>query len=120
MNLLLMAVAGGLGAVARFVIDSAVRSRVRTALPVGTLLVNLLGSLVLGMLSGAVLRHGADPDLRLVLGTGFCGGLTTFSTASVECVRLVQQRRAGLALGYLLVGALGCLAAAGLGFVLVA
>lgn len=120
MNLVLMAVLGGLGAVCRFVIDAVVRARRTGDFPSGTLLVNVLGSLLLGALTGLVLRDGVDPDLRLVLGAGFCGGFTTFSTASLECVRLVQAGRAGLALGYLLGGAACCLAAAALGLFLLA
>ncbi|MEL4358254.1 MULTISPECIES: fluoride efflux transporter CrcB [unclassified Luteococcus] len=116
MNLVLMAVCGGLGAVARFVLDATVRARHAGPFPWGTLLVNVVGSFFLGLLTAAVLRSGVDPGLKLVLGTGFCGGFTTFSTASVEVVRLVQNRRAGLALTYLLGGATACLAAAWLGF----
>lgn len=116
--LLLMALAGGLGAVSRFVVDSELRARTSTSVPVGTLVVNLAGSLLLGMLAGATLNHGMDPDLRLVLGTGFCGGFTTFSTASLEVVRLVLAGRPGLALGYLVGGAAACCAAAATGFLL--
>lgn len=115
-----MACCGGVGAAARFVVDALVRARRPGPFPLGTLVINLLGSLLLGLLTAATLRHGVDPDLKLVLGTGFCGGFTTFSTASVEVVRLVQQGRAGLALGYLLGGAAGCLLAAMLGFWLLA
>lgn len=115
--LLLMALAGGLGAVCRFVVDSELRARTSTSVPVGTLVVNLAGSLLLGMLA-ATLNHGMDPDLRLVLGAGFCGGFTTFSTASLEVVRLVLAGRPGLALGYLVGGAAACCAAAATGFLL--
>ena len=114
MNLVLMALLGGLGAVCRFMLDAALRRRVPGAFPLGTLLVNVLGSFLLGLLTGAVVSQRLDPDVRLVLGTGFCGGFTTFSTASLEVVRLVRSGRAGLALAYLLGGAIACLAAAGL------
>jgi CrcB protein len=93
-----MALAGGLGAVARFVLDGLVRTRFSASFPVGTVLINVTGSLVLGFVSGVVLAHAAPDDLRLIVGTGFCGGYTTFSTASFETVRLVEQRRLGLAL----------------------
>ncbi len=118
MNLLLMALMGGLGAVARFVTDAALRSRITVALPVGTLLSNLLGSFILGGLTAGVVRGGLDPDVRLVLGTGFCGGFTTFSTASVEVVRLVQSGRVAAGLGHLLANAIGCVAAAALAYAL--
>lgn len=119
MNLLLMALLGGIGAVARFVTDAAIRRRLSVGLPVGTLAINLLGSLVLGALMSGVVRGGLDPDVRLVLGTGFCGGFTTFSTASVEVVRLAQAGRPTAALTHLLANALGCLLAAFLGYQLV-
>jgi len=88
---ILMAIAGGLGAVARFVLDSIVRMRVE-AYPLGTLIINLSGSFLLGLVVGLA-GHALSPDWRLILGTGFLGGYTTFSTASYEAVRLAQQGR---------------------------
>jgi CrcB protein len=93
-----MALAGGVGAVARFVLDGLVRSRVASWFPVGTVVVNVTGSFVLGLVTGLALAHVVPEELRLVFGTGFCGGYTTFSTASFETVRLVEQRRVGAAL----------------------
>lgn len=98
MTVLLMALAGGAGAAARFLLDGLVRTRFRTALPWGTILINVSGSLLLGLLAGLVLRSHAAPELQIILGTGFLGGYTTFSTASVETVRLLQSGRVGLAL----------------------
>jgi fluoride exporter len=99
---LLLALAGGVGAVARLAVDGTIRLRRSTALPWATVLINVSGSFVLGLLTGLVLHHvgpsGAGTDLKLVLGTGFCGGYTTFSTASIETVRLAQQRQVALAL----------------------
>jgi CrcB protein len=97
-----VAIAGGLGAGARFVVDGAVRRRWATAFPIGTLLINVSGSLLLGLMVGLVLVHGQSDNLRLIIGTGFCGGFTTFSTASVETVRLAQDRLIGQALLYAL------------------
>ena len=97
---LLLVLAGGVGAGARFVADGAVRGRWAADFPLGTLLINVSGSLLLGVLTGLVLFHQSPADLRLVLGTGFCGGFTTFSTASFETVRLVQQRLVGRAALY--------------------
>jgi CrcB protein len=88
---ILMAIAGGLGAVARFVLDSIVRMRVE-AYPLGTLIINLSGSFLLGLVVGLA-DHALSSEWRLVLGTGFLGGYTTFSTASYEAVRLAQQGR---------------------------
>ncbi len=118
-TLILLGLAGGLGAAARFVVDGLVRARVRSAVPVGTILINVTGSLLLGLLAGAAL-HGAPPELQAVAGTGFLGGYTTFSTASVETIRLIQASRPGTAA----LNALGTLAAAllaaGAGFALAA
>lgn len=107
---------GGSGRRARgrvpVVVDGAVRSRWSTTFPVATLLINVVGSLLLGVLVGLVLFHGQFDDLRLIIGTGFCGGFTTFSTASVETVRLAQQRLVGQAVAYSL-GTLGLTVLAG-------
>nr|WP_226762123.1 CrcB family protein [Arthrobacter sp. SO3] len=98
MTILLLGLAGGLGAGTRFVVDGLVRSRARTALPVGTIAINVTGSFLLGLVAGAVIVHAAPVELQYIAGTGFLGGYTTFSTASFETVRLIQSRRTGLAL----------------------
>ncbi|WP_446665097.1 fluoride efflux transporter FluC [Flexivirga sp. B27] len=87
---MLIAACGGVGAVSRFVLDAEVRRRVRGAFPVGTFVINVLGSLLLGILTGALTHHAGwlSPTAKAALGTGFCGGFTTFSTASVETARL--------------------------------
>ena len=90
--------AGGVGATLRFVVDGLVRSRVRTAFPVGTALINVTGSFVLGILTGLALGALLPPEWELVLGTGVMGGYTTFSTASIETLRLIQGRAYRLAL----------------------
>ncbi|WP_400159235.1 fluoride efflux transporter CrcB [Arthrobacter sp. BPSS-3] len=94
----LLGLAGGLGAASRFLLDGLIRSRVRAALPVATIVINVTGSFLLGLIAGAVGAHAAPPELQLIAGTGFLGGYTTFSTASFETVRLVQSGRSGLAL----------------------
>lgn len=113
-TVLLIAIAGGAGAALRFVLDGAVKTRVHTKLPPGTMLINVLGAFVLGIvtaLTGTLISHEAE----LVLGIGLLGGFTTFSTASLESVTLARGGRWGLAavnaLGMLALG----LAAAALG-----
>ncbi|WP_416416659.1 fluoride efflux transporter CrcB [Paenarthrobacter aromaticivorans] len=98
MTVLLLALAGGLGAAVRFMVDGLIRARVRTAMPWATILINVSGSLLLGFLAGLVMEGQAPESLQLILGTGFLGGYTTFSTASLETIRLVQSGRMGLAL----------------------
>ncbi|HEU4658456.1 MAG TPA: fluoride efflux transporter CrcB [Capillimicrobium sp.] len=78
------AVLGALGALARFHVDAAVSARLATRFPLGTFVVNLSGSFALGVLVG--LEPG--DDVLFVLGTGFTGGYTTFSTWMVESARL--------------------------------
>jgi len=111
-----IAAAGGVGASLRFLLDGVMRARVPIAYPVGTTVINISGSLLLGLLAGLASAALLPEDLRLLLGTGLLGGYTTFSTASLDTVRLLQERRhlAGLAngLGMLAVSAL----AAGLGY----
>nr|WP_274636353.1 CrcB family protein [Microbacterium bovistercoris] len=85
-----VAVAGGIGAAARMVLDGAITAATRIPYPVGTTVVNVTGSLLLGVVTG--LASGLGP-WALVLGTGLLGGYTTFSTASFETVRLAQQGR---------------------------
>jgi CrcB protein len=119
-DILWVGLAGSAGALARFVLDGAIRSRVASRVPVGTVTINLTGSLLLGFLTGLVMFHGAPSAVTLVAGTGFCGGYTTFSTASFETVRLVQQgeTRAAVVSGGLTV--IGSVTTAALGLVLAA
>ena len=115
LDVLALGVAGGLGAVARFVLDGVIRSRTRGPLPLGTMTINISGSLLLGFLTGLVLAAAVPASSGAVLGTGFLGGYTTFSTASSETVRLLQ---AGETRAAILSGAgtaLLSLAGAGLG-----
>ena len=98
MTVLLLALAGGLGAVARFVLDGTVTAARAWRYPVGTTVINLTGSFLLGLLAGLAAGALLPGSAYLVLGTGFLGGYTTFSTAAYETVRLVEQRRWGAAL----------------------
>ncbi|MFZ0666886.1 MAG: fluoride efflux transporter CrcB [Acidimicrobiales bacterium] len=117
-DILWVGLAGSTGAAARFIADGSVRSRFDLRLPAGTMAINLVGSLLLGVLTGLVLYHHASSTLVLVAGTGFCGGFTTFSTATFETVRLIQQgnhRMAAINCGMTVIGAI---AAAALGLAL--
>ncbi|WP_027479306.1 fluoride efflux transporter FluC [Gryllotalpicola ginsengisoli] len=90
---LVVALSGGAGAVCRFVLDGTIRSKLVTIVPYGTIVINVSGSLLLGLLTGAALAGAAITDVRAAIGTGLLGGYTTFSAAMVETVRLLQQRR---------------------------
>ena len=111
--------AGGVGAATRLVVDGALRTRRSAQFPWATLAINVSGSFVLGVLTGLVLHRHTGADLRLVAGTGFCGGYTTFSTASFETVRLAQRGRIAAAAGYALGTAAVTVAAASLGLIVV-
>ncbi|MHC8421419.1 fluoride efflux transporter CrcB [Streptomyces sp. NB004] len=90
MNWLLVAVGGMAGAPLRYLTDRAVQSRHDSVFPWGTFTVNVAGCLVLGLLTGATLAGAAGSELRLLLGTGLCGALTTYSTFSYETLRLAE------------------------------
>ncbi|HEY5249855.1 MAG TPA: fluoride efflux transporter CrcB [Dermatophilaceae bacterium] len=91
MSLLLVITGAAVGAPLRYLTDRAVQSRHDTVFPWGTFTVNVLGSLILGLITGAVTAGGASPQVQLALGTGFCGALTTYSTFSYETLRLVED-----------------------------
>ena len=113
---LLICIAGGIGAALRFVLDGLIRTRVRSTYPAATTFINLSGSLLLGLLTGFATSQLLPPQWHLVVGTGLLGGYTTFSTASFETVRLLEDHRYVAAalngLGMLIAGT----AAAALGF----
>jgi CrcB protein len=90
-TIVLVAVAAFAGAVCRYLVDFAVQHRNESVLPLGTLVVNVTGSLALGFLVGLGLYHGLDDDVRTVVGTGFVGTYTTFSTFAYETVRLLED-----------------------------
>ena len=91
MNLFLVIAGAAVGAPLRYLSDRAIQSRHDTVFPWGTFTVNVLGSLILGIIAGAVTAGGASPQVQLALGTGFCGALTTYSTFSYETLRLLED-----------------------------
>ncbi|MDA3644741.1 fluoride efflux transporter CrcB [Saccharopolyspora indica] len=91
MTFALVAIGGALGACVRFLTDRWVQARHDTGFPWGTLTVNAVGSLILGILTGAALFGLESPELQALVGVGFCGALTTFSTFGYESVRLLAD-----------------------------
>jgi CrcB protein len=93
-------------------------------LPRGTLIANLVGALLLGVLLEALARGGPDAGLRrkarLLIGTGFCGGLTTYSTLAVETDLLIRAHRDALAAGYAVASILAGVALASIGIAIAA
>ncbi|MEV2214121.1 fluoride efflux transporter CrcB [Streptomyces sp. NPDC050997] len=90
MNWLLVVVGAMVGAPLRYLTDRAVQSRHDSVFPWGTLAVNVTGCLILGLLTGAAAAGAAGSPLQLLLGTGLCGALTTYSTFSYETLRLTE------------------------------
>jgi fluoride exporter len=111
--------AGAVGAVLRALIVHHVARRRSDPLPVGTLIVNASGSLLLGLLTGFSLYHGFGPHDLDITGVGLCGGFTTWSTASWESVHLLLDGHRPAAMLYTFGGLALCLglAAAGIGLV---
>lgn len=93
MSVLLVALGAFFGAPCRYLVDLAVRARYDGVFPWGTLLVNLAGSFVLGVVLGAAEQGSASDDVTLLVGTGFCGAFTTFSTFVYETLVLGGSAR---------------------------
>ena len=113
---LLVAAGAVVGAPLRYLTDRAVQSRHGSLFPWGTFTVNVVGSLILGVLTGVTLADSSGSNLYLLIGIGFCGTLTTYSTFSFETVRLVEQRARFLAIVNLLGTLVAGLGAAVLGY----
>lgn len=91
MIILAVLVGGMIGAPARYLTDRFIQARRDTVFPWGTFAVNMAGSAVIGFLLGAERHLGLPPVVFALLGTGFCGGLTTFSTFGYETLRLLED-----------------------------
>ena len=115
-TLLAIAVAGGLGSVARYSIARAVQLRIPGAFPAGTLLVNVVGCLIVGIVARYFLNDETQPIVRAAIIVGFCGGFTTFSAFSLETVGLVTGGEWGRAAAYVAASLILCLAATALGY----
>jgi CrcB protein len=115
-RIFLVALGGLVGSVARYVIAGWVQTVSGTQFPFGTLVVNLLGSFILGLVMTLSLERGLiSPEVRILLGTGLCGGFTTMSTFSYESAALFQFDDATAALGNIVVTLAGCLTSVWLG-----
>lgn len=118
-KLAVIALGGGLGTSLRYGVGVGMTRWLGAGLPYGTLVVNVLGSFLLGaVMEAAGPREIAGVQAKLVLGTGVLGGFTTYSSFNLETIRLAEQGAYGRATLYLAVTVLGCLAA-GLGGVVV-
>ncbi|MEM9329059.1 MAG: fluoride efflux transporter CrcB [Bacteroidota bacterium] len=113
-HLLLVGAGGFVGSALRYQISLAFFHRIGNGFPVGTLIVNLVGSLLIGiLLSGAV---KSSQSWTLLLVSGFCGGFTTFSTFAIENIKLIENGNWNISIVYLITSLLGGLALCLLGY----
>ncbi len=115
--ILVVALAGGAGAALRHVVDALLPDAGPDRVPRGTSAVNLSGSLLAGLLVGALATGSLSPQTYVSALVGFCGGYTTYSTATLEAVRLLQRGRWLRAAGYVLGTLTGTAIAAAFGAV---
>ena len=120
-SFLLVGLGGALGAMGRFGMTEAVARLWRHDFPLGTLLVNVVGSVLMGALMAALSRFapGWSEDARLFLAVGILGGFTTFSSFSLESVRMIENGQFGAAASYVLLSVVICLAGLYLGALIV-
>ncbi|MEX2235837.1 MAG: fluoride efflux transporter CrcB [Cyclobacteriaceae bacterium] len=118
-NVLLVGAGGCIGSMARYLAVISIDKKLNSAFPLGTLTVNLLGSFALGFLMAVLMNRSAHGlEWRLFLGTGFCGGFTTFSAFALENMNLFQQKSPGMALMYIIFSVAGGIAAVWTGVIL--
>jgi CrcB protein len=112
-------IGGAIGAGARHLVGQAMLARFGTAFPWGTLSINIVGSLLMGLLVGWLARSGDGDTTRLFVGVGILGGFTTFSSFSMEYWMLFERGQNAQAAVYVLASVIGAIAACGLGLFLV-
>lgn len=116
-NVLLVMIGGAVGAALRYEVGRIALNRLDPGFPWGTLIVNLSGGLLMGVLAGTMFgRTPHDQALWLFLGAGLLGGFTTFSAFSFDMFAMIEQGRIGLAAGYAAGSVLGALGLLFLGF----
>ena len=102
LNLFLVAFGGAFGSMARYLVTRYSALTFGTGFPWGTVIVNLVGSFLIGFLSAVILAKSANPDpWRLLIVTGFLGGFTTFSAFSLDVIDLMTRGAYGSALAYI-------------------
>ncbi|UIJ46665.1 fluoride efflux transporter CrcB [Sphingomonas cannabina] len=107
MNLLLVMLGGAVGAGARHLVGRLTLALFGPGYPWGTLAVNLIGGLAMGLLAGILARGSWGEPVRLLLGVGILGGFTTFSAFSLDVVTMIERGQATAAIGYVLVSVIG-------------
>ncbi|MBM4761487.1 fluoride efflux transporter CrcB [Bacillus sp. B15-48] len=115
-SFLLIGLGGAFGAICRYALGLFVTSRTTSAFPLGTWIINISGSFLLGVIFNLYLH---EDWLMLLAGIGFCGAYTTFSTFGNETVQLIVQHKLKLALLYVVASTVVSILAASLGFIIV-
>ncbi|KQN29045.1 putative fluoride ion transporter CrcB [Sphingomonas aurantiaca] len=109
--LLYVMVGGAVGSGARYLTGRAMTALLGPDYPFGTLAVNLIGGLLMGVLVGVLARNTASEAWRLLLAVGVLGGFTTFSSFSLDVVTLIERGAIGVAFGYILLSVIGSIVA---------
>ncbi len=100
--ILLVGLGGGIGSIARYLSGLYIDKYYAGLFPLATLIINIVGSLLIGILFGCMERyHWGSPDLKFLFITGFCGGYTTFSAFSMENIYLIQSNHTAAAFVYM-------------------
>ena len=119
MTILAIALAGAFGSVLRYLVGRFVQALVHMSFPIGTLVVNILGCVLVGVLARHFLNDETQPVLRAALVIGFCGGFTTFSSFSLETLALYTGGEWLKASAYVGASVVACLAGTAIGYQLV-
>ncbi len=116
MTALMIALGAFVGAPSRYLVDRAVQARHSSAFPWGTFIVNVVASVILGLVTGA--SGHMDARLATLIGAGFCGALSTYSAFSFETLRVNREASRALAVGYVAASLVTGIGAATLGWML--
>ena len=117
LNVLAVFFGGGLGSLLRYLVNTLFTRYNILKFPYATLFVNITGSFILGALFAIFIQKtDIHPALRLALSVGFCGGLTTFSTFSVETLEILKNGQILSACLYIIISVAACIVAAGAGY----
>jgi CrcB protein len=103
--LIFVILGGGFGAISRYALGNFISSKSNTSLPLGTFLINVSGSFLLGMINHLFLNHSINQSLWLLFGVGFLGAYTTFSTFGYETINLLIQKKIKTAVFYVVLSA---------------
>ncbi|MFT4415844.1 fluoride efflux transporter CrcB [Fredinandcohnia humi] len=117
--MLLVGIGGAFGAASRYLVGVWIGNKIKQEFPIPTLFINILGSLLLGILTSLYLSHGLSESIWLLAGIGYCGAFTTFSTFGYEAVQLFLANRKKVGTVYIASSFLFCTFSAFMGMMIV-